>query len=84
MLVALNEGITQTEIEEILQIPNGTASRNTSKLAQHVVDRKGGPKNIGLGLIFKAPDPDSSRRNALFLTEKGKEVAKGIAAVLGG
>jgi len=73
VLVSLREGITHTEIANVLNMPQGTVSRNVSKLALRR-SRNGG-NLVGYGLVENREDlVYDPRRKAVYLTEKGKEL----------
>lgn len=75
-LVAQRPGITHTEIGTILEMPQGTVSRNVQKLAIKVVEKVRGPaETYGYGLVENRPDYRTDpRRNAVYLTKKGEQV----------
>jgi len=75
LLVAQRQGITQTEISEILNMPQGSVSRNCKKLASAYSEREQGM--VGLDLLENRTDyVIDSRRHAVYLTKKGKEMVK--------
>jgi DNA-binding MarR family transcriptional regulator len=79
LLVAENDGITQTEIAERFNMPQGTVSRNVAKLGHLMTkDSKGNWKQMGYELVENIPDQHETRRNAVFLTNKGKQIIKGL------
>jgi len=72
-LVAQNPGITQPEIQRALNMPQGTCSRNCSRLSVHVVKRKGDWTDVGYGLLSLKETHDSSGAIACFLSDKGEK-----------
>ncbi len=81
--VAINEGITQTEISETISMPQGTTSRNVSKLSSRIVkNRQGKWVEDGYCLLETRPDVDESRRHAVYLTNKGKQFFKDLENML--
>ena len=83
LLVAENEGITQTELAEIMGIPQGTVSRNVLKLSEKFVQNaKGDWRQAGYDLVETRPDIDETRRLAVYLTRKGKDVIKALKKAL--
>lgn len=70
LAVVLNPGITQTEISENLDMPQGTVSRNVSQLEN------------GYGLVVTRPDTSiDTRRVAVWLTKKGEALRDKIASL---
>jgi len=82
LLVALNKGITQPEIQRTLNMPQGTCSRNCSRLSVHVVKRKGDWTDVGYGLLSLKETHDSSGAIACYLSDKGKKFVKKLEDVL--
>ena len=83
LLVAEEEGITQTEISQILSMPQATVSRNVAKLGNKVVQRDGKSKMIGYGLVENRQDVvHDPRRLAVYLTDKGKKFIKDLSILL--
>jgi len=68
--VALNEGRTQVELRQALDMPSATSSRNLAALSK--VHRLGKP---GLDLIEWVENPEDRRAKMLYLTKRGKHVA---------
>jgi DNA-binding MarR family transcriptional regulator len=66
-LVAMNEGISSTELVEKLDAPKATVSRNLRMLG----DRMSPTKN-GMGLVSLRHDPKDYRVRRAYITEKGQ------------
>ncbi|GLO74212.1 hypothetical protein MACH18_12920 [Phaeobacter italicus] len=67
--VALNEGRTQVELRQALDMPSATSSRSLAALSK--VYKIGKP---GLDLIEWVENPEDRRAKLLFLTTKGRKV----------
>ena len=72
--VALNPGITHSELAEELVMPQGTVSRNVKRLSTSIgEDDDGNVVKIGLDILQNKPDDRiDSRRAAVWLTKRGK------------
>lgn len=71
--VALNEGLSQTELCELTDLKKSTASRYLLDLSDKT--RAG---TEGFGLISRSADPQELRRNMYSLTPKGRVLIKRI------
>lgn len=69
--VALNEGKTQVDMRNALDMPSATSSRNLAALSK--VHRLGKP---GHNLIQWEENPEDRRAKLLYLTPKGRKLAK--------
>jgi len=71
-----NEGITQPELMDQFNIHQGSLSRIVGKLGYYMARRSdGGFDRRGRGLVENRMDTRiDTRRNAVFLTEKGKQL----------
>lgn len=78
-IIATNEGITYTDIERITGMPNGAISKHCKTMSRYK-DTKG--KAHGLDLLAMGFDPDDTRRKAVFLSNRGKAVAKKLRTIL--
>ena len=67
-VIARHEGLTQKEITENLLVEKSTTAKAVKDLTQK-------------GLIRKVKDQRDGRRELLYLTEKGKELAAKVCAV---
>lgn len=70
------DGITQTEIAEILEVPQASVSRNIRAMSLFGVPAAGGrdPEIKGLDLIECRPDLFEQRRLNCTLTGKGQDL----------
>jgi len=71
--VAQNEGRTQVELRTSLNMASATSARNLAALSK--VHRLGKP---GLDLIEWVENPEDRRAKLLYLTTRGKHVAKNL------
>lgn len=79
-LVALNEGISNTEIADYFNINKARVSRNIQILSSVARTRK---SNQGLGLLHQVLDEQDFRIRKLHLTKKGKDVKNDLLKLLG-
>jgi DNA-binding MarR family transcriptional regulator len=83
LCVADNEGMNQQDFQEILGVPQGTVSRNLSKLGLKVVEMDNGEmKDVGYGLLEVYPDPKEPKRNCVYLTKKGRAFVNQLKSIL--
>ena len=82
-LIALNEGIGQVEIANMLAMPEGTVSRNVSKLCARMRRTpEGGVAMVGYGLLeTRQDDVDDSRKKCVYLTDKGVRVLTRLTTI---
>lgn len=66
--VALREEVNKAELETILNMPQGTVSRNTAKVKD-------------AGLIASYPDVSNPKEHTVVLTPKGKQLASRIKLI---
>ena len=80
-LIALNEGITRTEISDALDTTIKSTNRYVGDLTQYAYDRdkKTSAKKIGFNLIHEVNDPKDSKIKHLYLTDKGCEFCEMLA-----
>ena len=80
-LIALNEGITRSEIKEEFQLPSGTMYRYVGDLTQYAYDREkeSSARRPGFNLVCEVEDPKDSKIKHLFLTDKGREFCEMLA-----
>ena len=71
LYIASHDGCNKQALEQELGLTTASSSRNTDLLSS---GRKGRATG-GLGLIIKEDDPGNGRRQVLWLTNKGKELA---------
>ena len=77
--IASHDNCHKTAIEEDLNMPNSSMSRNIDRLTEHLRLNK-----AGMGLVVKEDDPSNRRRLQLKLSLKGQELIKQIEAILYG
>lgn len=77
--VALNPGISMTELSEKVGISQASCSRNVAALSR--VHRLNKP---GLDLVVAAEDPMERRRKVVKLTPKGQRLAEALTKLLAG
>lgn len=78
--VCLQEGLSNQDIEEMLQLPKARVSRNIqllTKTAKRRIDKNGS------NLIEMKIDPKDYRRRNLYLTSRGKSIRDKISKLLG-
>lgn len=80
LLIALNEGITNSDVAEYFAINKARASRNIQILSSVARTRK---DKQGLHLVHQVLDNDDFRVRKLFLTKKGKDVKNDLLKLLG-
>ena len=81
--ICLDERLTMKDIEDALEMPNGTVSRNFKVLSKYIVRDSQGNKSIeGYDLLRIEPDIEERRRNVAQLTTKGLKVAEEISKIL--
>lgn len=78
LTVALNEGLSLTELSEITDLKKSTASRYLLDLSDRT--RAGGP---GFGLISRETDPEELRRNMYALSPTGRSLVKKLVSKKG-
>jgi len=81
LLVANRPGISMTEICRVLNMPQGSVSRNVKQLGCYLERRNGHEVVKGLDLLRTAPDPESHCRLLVFLTCRGQELASQFQSV---
>lgn len=78
LTIALNEGISLTDLTEKTSQATSSASRNVAALSSH--HRAGKP---GHGLVLNREDPVERRRKQHVLTSKGKAFIKKLVEIAG-
>lgn len=76
--IALNEGRTQVELRQDLDMASSTSSRNLAALSK--VHRLGKP---GLDMIEWVENPEDRRAKLLYLSNKGKHLVSKMLARFG-
>lgn len=79
LLVALNEGISRTEVMQHLGVAGSTATRNLMGLME-----KGRLGRPGHGLVDQEVNPDERRWRMHYLSPKGRLVLRSMLALLDG
>jgi DNA-binding MarR family transcriptional regulator len=79
LLVALNEGISRTDVMDRLGVAGSTATRNLMGLMEQ--GRLGRP---GHGLVDQKVNPEERRWRMHYLTPKGRLVLRSMLALLDG
>lgn len=80
LAVCLQEGLSNSDVEEMLELPKARVSRNIqllTKVAKRRLDSN------GCNLVEMKIDPKDYRRRNLYLTNKGKSVRDKITKLLG-
>lgn len=80
LLVCQHEGLSNSDIEETLEMHKARVSRSLQSLCEVF---KGRQSNKGLGLLEMRINPEDYRYRKLYLTEKGKSVRNRIVRLLG-
>lgn len=75
--VALNEGKTQKQLRDSLDMASSTSSRNLAALSK--VHRLGKP---GLGMIDWVDSPEDRRQKLLYLSSKGRKFVTEVLKIL--
>lgn len=78
LTIALNEGISLSDLTEKTAQATSSASRNVASLS--LVHRKGKP---GHGLVLNREDPVERRRKQHVLTAKGKAFIRKLLEIVG-
>lgn len=76
--IALNEGRTQVEMRQDLQMASSTSSRSLAALSN--VHRLGKP---GLGIVEWVENPEDRRAKLLYISDKGKAVLNKLTGMVG-
>lgn len=78
--LCIKPGLTFPELEEILDLPQTTVSRNVKKLSRYT--EAGCEEVKGYDLVYTQPDLYERRRLAAFLTEKGEKLREEILSIM--
>lgn len=80
--VSQHPGATMPELCALLDMPQGTLSRNVKSLSI-CIDRSGRISHArGLGLLYTEQDTNNRHARAVYLTEKGRSVVAELACTL--
>ncbi|MCF6177803.1 MAG: MarR family winged helix-turn-helix transcriptional regulator [Geopsychrobacter sp.] len=82
LTVSRHLGATMTELCTLLEMPQGTLSRNVKALSSYV-DRSERLASVqGLGLLYTEPDKVNHYARRVYLTEAGRAVVDELEAVI--
>jgi len=85
LLVAMEEGITQHEAEDRLNLGKPSVSRAVATLGPESWVKRGEARKRGYGFVQRAQDPQDHRRELLTLTRRGERfVAELLEASIAG
>lgn len=84
LTVAGRPGITMPELMAVLDMPQGTVSRNVKALSHSVTWQSGIAVPRGYGLLRTQPSVDNRQVLAVYLTGRGEALVEEIARRLGG
>jgi DNA-binding MarR family transcriptional regulator len=80
--VSQHSGASMPELCDLLEMPQGTLSRNVKSLSSYV-DRSGRIAQVrGLGLLYTEQDTNNRHARAVYLTEKGRSVVAELACTI--
>ena len=82
LTVSQHPGASMPELCDLLEMPQGTLSRNVKVLSSYGECSERFAKVEGLGLLYTEQDKDSRHARAVFLSEKGQAVIDDLNAVL--
>ena len=70
------------ELCDMLEMPQGTLSRNVKSLSSYI-DRSGRITSVGgLGLLYTEQDTNNRHARAVYLTDKGRSVVAELACTI--
>lgn len=82
LTVFQHPGATMPELCDLLEMPQGTLSRNVKALSSYI-DRSGRIAHArGLGLLYTERDTNNHHARAVYLTEKGRSVVAELACTI--
>jgi len=82
LTVAVRPGVTMQELTQLLDMPQGSVSRNIKALSYYRERENGISQLKGRGLLYTAPVGDGSHSLAVHLTPLGEKVIGEIGQVL--
>lgn len=82
LTVAVRPGVTMQELTRLLDMPQGSVSRNIKALSYYREHENGVSKLKGRGLLYTSPAENGSHALAVYLTPLGKKVIGEIGQVL--
>lgn len=77
LLVAERNGISMTELQDVLDLSKAATSRNVNFLSQH-----GANSRDGLKLVITTENPENRRQKLVHLTPRGKALKRQIESLL--
>lgn len=83
--IAKQEGVTMPELTKILDMPQGTLSRNVKALGVYLKDSPDSPGTkvkLGHDLVETRPDLYNRKSLAVYLTQRGKEVVQQLDEII--
>jgi len=82
LTVSQRPGVTMPELCQVLEMPQGTLSRNI-KILSHFLERENGIATVkGLGLLYTEQDLANPHALAVYLTEEGRAVVAELACTI--
>jgi len=82
LTVADHPGITMPELGRLLDMPQGTVSRNVKVLSHYVEREAGSLQPKGRNLLRTQPDHGNPHCLAVYLTGRGEAVVEELRAIL--
>lgn len=82
LTVAERPGITMPELMAVLDMPQGTVSRNVKALSHYLEWKNGVAVPHGRGLLRTLPDADNRQVLAVYLTGRGDALCEELARLL--
>jgi len=82
LTVADNPGVTMPELGQLLDMPQGTVSRNVKVLSHYVEREAGSLQPKGRNLLRTQPDLHNPHCLAVYLTGRGEAVVEELRAIL--
>lgn len=84
LIVARQQGITMPELMAVLDMPQGTVSRNVKALSHYLKWQNGIAVPHGRGLLRTLPSADNRHVLAVYLTGRGEALLEELARCLEG
>lgn len=83
LTVCHREGITMTQLGNVLSMPPGSVSRNVKILSRYLIENEDETREVrGYDLVRTEPALDDRRKMAVYLTGKGRRLRDSIQAWL--
>jgi DNA-binding MarR family transcriptional regulator len=77
--VVTKPGIAMRELEKLTGLPSSSISRNVAAMTK--THRRG---RLGLDILISKESPEDRRSKLVFMTPKGRRIAKRLVEILGG